>query len=130
MTANPRDSEPAPSSGWLPGLFLGGINGIALISLGAIGLPLLALTLVLIAWKGPRPLAFAGLLTGAGLIWTVLFARLGLSCIVVQPLAGEDCSASGIAPWVAVAAATLVSGLVASVFAFRRARRGREPRVR
>jgi hypothetical protein len=104
---------------------LGAINGIALVSLGRLGLPLLALTLLLIAWKGPRLVASAGLLTGAGLIWTVAFARLGLSCVLRQPLPGEDCGASGIGPWVAVSAATFVSGLVASMVAFRRARRGR-----
>lgn len=123
MDAVPDEDRPSFGSGWLPGLFLGALNGIALLSLGTVGLPLLAVTLLLIAWKGPRLVASAGLLTGAGLIWTVLFARLGLSCLFADPLAGEGCSASGIAPWVGVAAMTFVSGLAASVVAFRRARR-------
>lgn len=125
MAAGSGEDQPSFGSGWLPGLFLGALNGIALLSLGTIGLPFLAVTLLLIAWKGPRFVASAGLLTGAGLIWTVLFARLGLSCLFADPLPGEDCSASGVAPWVAVAGVTFASGLAASAVAFRRARRRR-----
>ena len=123
MSAGSSEDQPRFGSGWLPGLFLGALNGIALLSLGTIGLPFLALTLLLILWKGPRFRALAGLLTGAGLIWTVLFARVALSCVFAAQLPGESCGSPGIGAWVAIAAVTFGVGLGASVVAFRRARR-------
>lgn len=112
----------SPSSGWLPGLVLGVIDGIALLEIGTVGLALAVATLALVAWKGPRFLALAGFLTGAGLIWTVLFARVGLACLFDAQLPGEDCSAPLIGPWTAIAAVTFVTGLATSALALRRRR--------
>lgn len=109
--------------GWLPGLVLGVATGFLLLELGTIGLGFALVSVILIAWKGPRLAASAGFLTGAGLIWTVLFARVAVSCAIDAQLPGEDCEAPGIVPWILVATVTFGLGLITSAVAFARSLR-------
>jgi hypothetical protein len=109
-------------SNWLAGLVLGAVNGTALLSLGMLILPLLLASLLLIAWKGPRLIAGAGFLTGAGLLWTVLFLRVALTCGGPLDTGAGTCVAGDLGGWIAGAAAILVVGLLVSAAAFRRLR--------
>jgi hypothetical protein len=104
-------------SGWLPGLVLGAVDAFALLETGVIGLGITVLTVALLAWKGPRFIATAGLVTGLGAVWTLLFGRVLLSCTPA-----ESCDARGIGAWVMVAAAILAVGVGGSIVAVRRAR--------
>ena len=107
---------------WLSGLSHGVVSGLTLVTFGTMGLLFAVVSLVLIVWKGPRALAAAGLLMGIGLIWSVLFARVGLDCTVfVDP--GEGCEAGSIWSWVAVSVAFFVGGIVASALALKRTNR-------
>jgi hypothetical protein len=116
MTEPERRSE-SPASAWLSGLVLGAVSGLALLALGLVGVALLAASLLLVAAKGPRALAGAGLVAGLGLVWTVLFTRVGLSCLA------PDCQAGDIWTWVAGAAVLFAVGLTGSAVALRRTRR-------
>ena len=123
MVERPRSSS-RPAAAWLAGVVLGVVGGIGLISFGVLGLAFLAIAALLIAWKGPRLLAAAGLLTGAGLIWTVLFARLQLTCTIGPIPADGGCHTEDLTAWIAGAAAIFVAGLVASALSLRRMQRG------
>ena len=117
MTKEPSANRTGPWSGWLAGLVLGAISGFALLELGVIGLAIASLSLLLIAWTGPRLPATTGLVTGAGGVWTLLFGRVMLSCTPA-----ESCDARGIEQWVAVAAMILAVGLAATVLTWRKSR--------
>jgi hypothetical protein len=118
VTEAPSTERSVIRSGWLSGIVLGAANGFALLELGVIGLGFTILSLLLIAWKGPRLIAAAGLVTGAGGVWTLLFGRVMLSCTP-----SEGCDAEGIGSWVAIAIAILAIGLVASFAAVRQSAR-------
>ena len=107
---------------WTSGLVLGVVSGLTLITFGVPGAVFAALSLGLIAWKGPRLLAAAGLVMGIGLIWSVLFARVGLDCTVFLG-AGQGCELGTIWGWVAVSVAFFVGGIVTSALALQRTRR-------
>lgn len=120
MNADRRTTFTSP---WLAGLVLGAVNGAAALSLGILILPLFIASVLLIAWKGPRLVAIIGFVTGAGLIWTTLFARLALTC--GGPLdsgAQGMCVAGALTGWIAFAAAIFTLGLVGSALMFRRLR--------
>ena len=107
---------------WFSGLVLGVVSGLLLVIFGTMGLIAALLSVALIVWKGPRLLAAAGLLMGIGLIWSVLFARVGLDCTVfLDP--GEGCELGSIPNWVAVSVALFVGGIVASALALKRTNR-------
>jgi hypothetical protein len=110
-------------SDWFAGLVLGSASGLCILVAGFIGIAVLAAALLLIAWKGPRTLALTGVVAGIGLVWTVLFARVWLTCDVLPQPPGECCESGGISLWVAAAVGILVAGLVATVLALRRSRR-------
>jgi len=120
MTATPRDGR---ASDWLAGLVLGFASGLAILVAGFIGIVVLAAALLLIAWKGPRSLALTGLVSGIGLVWTALFARVWLTCDVLPQPPGTECESDGVNLWVAAAIGIFVAGLVGSAFALRRTRR-------
>jgi hypothetical protein len=94
-----------------------------LLSLGVYGLIFLLACIGLILWKGPRLLAGAGLLTGLGLVCTVLFARVALTCGGPLDPRVSECHAGDLTGWVVGSAAVFVSGLVASAVALRRTMR-------
>ena len=75
------------------------------------------LSAALIVWKGPRLLATAGLVTGLGAVWTLLFGRVLVTCTPA-----DGCDARGIGGWVAVAAVILAVGITGSIVAVRRDR--------
>jgi len=110
---------------WLSGLVLGAVGGIGVLEVGLLGLGFLVVALGLIAWKGPRILAAAGLATGFGLIWTLLFLRVQWTCAPGAPLPETGCVSEDLTPWIAGSAVIFVAGLVASAAAFRRAATGR-----
>lgn len=106
---------------WPACVALGFAIGAAFLSLGTLIIPLLATALLLIAWKGPRLIGLAGFATGVGLAWTVLFARLALTC--GGPLdtgTAGDCDAGDLGPWVVVAAVIFIVGLSSSAMLFSR----------
>jgi hypothetical protein len=112
-------------TGWVPGLVLGVIDAFGLLELGVVGLAFSVLSILLIAWKGPRLMALAGLVSGAGAAWTILFSGVMLRCAAENAVPGQGCEAGDIGSWVAIAIAMLVVGLVASFSLARRsARRG------
>lgn len=111
------------TAGWVSGLVLGFVSGLTLLVLGAPGLGILVTAVGLILWKGPRALASAALLTGLGLIWTVAFARVALTCGGPLDPRTSTCVAGDLTGWVAVSGAVFGLGLVASAFALRRSRR-------
>jgi hypothetical protein len=79
-----RSTNDPRGSTWLAGLVLGFVCGLLLLE-GFLGILFLAASLGLIAWKGPRLLAGAGLLTGLGLVWAVLFTNVAINCAFPQP---------------------------------------------
>lgn len=122
------ESEKRPtrtSTPWLAGLMLGVVVGLTTISfaLGILGIPILVGSLILIVWKGPRMIAFTGLVTGVGLVWLFLFGRLALTCggpLDLDP--NTTCGAGDLTGAIVVSAVVLALGLAGSAFAFRRAR--------
>jgi len=115
--------QPSAWSAWVAGLVLGAVSAFALLALGVVGIVLTIVSVLLIAWKGPRLLAMAGLVTGAGVTWTLLFARVMLSCASENATAAGSCEAGDIGLWVATGAAITLFGLVLSLVAARRSRR-------
>lgn len=108
---------------WLAGVILGFISGPALFVLGVYGMIFMLACIALIAWKGPRLLAGAGLITGVGLVFTVLFARVALTCGGPLDPGTSSCVAGDLGGWIAGSAAIFAVGLVASAVALRRANR-------
>ena len=111
------------TSGWLAGLVVGAATGAAWLSLGLLVLPLALASIVLIAWKGPRLPAFAGLLTGVGLMWTVLFLRVALTCGGPLDPHTSECHAGDPTGWFAFAVALFMLGLAGSALALSRTQR-------
>jgi hypothetical protein len=98
------------------------VSGLMLVTFGTMGVVMALLSLGLIVWKGSRALAGAGFLMGIGLIWSVLFARVGLDCTVfLDP--GEGCELGSISNWVALSVAFFAGGIVVSALALRRTNR-------
>ena len=122
MATRPGRSS-SPGAAWLSGVVLGAVGGIGSLTFGVLGLAFLAVAALLIAWKGPRLLAGAGLVTGAGLIWTVLFTRVQLTCGQGEIGPNGGCFTEDLTPWIAGSAAVFVAGLVASALALRRMQR-------
>ena len=117
----------SPSGAWLAGLALGVIVGLTTISfaLGVLGLPILAISLLLIAWKGPRLIAGAGLLTGWGLMWTLVIVHATLDCVVFDGGPGQECDPATLGPWLAAGIVMVAGGLIGSALVFRDLRDGR-----
>ena len=108
---------------WLAGLVLGAVSGLALLVAGTMGAIILVAALLLIATNGPRLLAGAGLVSGLGLILTVLFMRVALTCGGPLDPGTSTCIAGDLGAWIAAGAAIFAIGLVSSAFALRRSRR-------
>ena len=123
VRTNGRRSSTSTASAWLSGLVLGVACGFLLIELGVVGLAFLALAVLLIVWKGPRMLAFGGLLTGFGCLWTVLLARVALTCGVDAFFPDANCATEDLTSWISGSAAIFVVGLGMSAVALRMLRR-------
>jgi hypothetical protein len=115
--------RPRFARAWLSGLVLGASAAFMLLELGVLGLAFLAVAVLLIAWKGPRAVAGGGLLTGLGLIWTVLFLRVQLTCGPGALFLDTSCSSDDLTPWILGSAAFFAAGLLLSAWALRRLRR-------
>ena len=109
-------------SAWLIGLFFGAIDSILLFELGFVGVLFTLAFVGLVAWKGPRLPAASGLVTGLGLVWTILFAQVMARCAIENATPGSGCDAGDIGPWVAAVAGVLLLGIAATVVAARRLR--------
>ena len=109
-------------SAWLIGLFFGAIDSILLFELGFIGMLFTLAFVGLIAWKGPRLPAAAGLVTCVGLVWMMLFANTMVDCAIENATRGSGCDTTGIGLWVAAAAGLLLLGVVGTAVAARRLR--------
>jgi hypothetical protein len=122
----PRDAQSDGSTGpgcaWTAGLILGAIASIGLLEFGIYGLAFAAISLGLIAWKGPRAVATAGFITGLGGTWAFLFGRVMVSCAGQNAEAAGSCDAGNIGAWVLGSAMVLCVGVVASVIVARRVR--------
>ena len=123
----PRDASPV--AGWLSGLVLGALAGLTSISfaLGLLALPIIAASLVLIVWKGPRLIVWAGFLTAWGLLWTVLIIQSTVACLTFERGPGRWCEPGDNGPWLIAGIVMLIAGLVASAVAFRRLPNRRPP---
>lgn len=117
------DRAGAPTSGWLAGLLLGALTGLTTISfaIGLLGLPILVASVLLIVWKGPRLVAGAGLVTGWGLVWTVLLIQSTASCLTFERGPDRWCEPGDVTPWLIAGGTMFALGLLASLAAFRRA---------
>ena len=123
MTRNVRPRT-SPAGAWLAGVVLGALTGLTTISC-LLGLPILALSVALILWKGPRLLAGAGFLTGWGLLWTVAIAQSTIACLTFERGPGRWCEPAGdVGPWLVVGIVTFVVGLGMSGLGLRRRGRG------
>jgi hypothetical protein len=120
--ASTTSTQTSPMSAWLIGLFFGAIDSILLFELGFVGLLFTLAFVGLVAWKGPRLPAAAGLVTGIGLVWTILFANVMSGCAAANLGSGAGCDLTGIGPWVAAAAGVLLIGVAGTVVAARRLR--------
>jgi hypothetical protein len=109
-------------SAWLIGLFFGAIDAVLLFELGFYGLLFTLAFIGLAVWKGPRLPALSGLVTGVGLVWTLLLARVALDCAIESLTPGSGCDPPGIGPWIAGAAVILGIGAIATVVAARHLR--------
>lgn len=116
------DDRTSPMSAWLIGLFFGAIDAIMLFELGYIGMGFTLAFIALVAWKGPRLPAYAGLVSGVGLVWTILLANVGFRCAIENATPGSGCDAGDIWAWVAGAAGILAIGVAATLLAVRRTR--------
>ena len=90
---------------------------------GFAGVVILVAAVLLILINGPRRLAGAGLMTGFGLIWTVLLARVALTCGGPLDPGVSTCGAGDLSVWIAGSVALFVVGLVASALALQRTQR-------
>ena len=115
-------TDPRPDA-WLAGLVLGFVSGPTLLLLGAFGIIFVLACVALILWKGPRFVPGTGLLTGLGLVCTVLFARVALTCGGPLDPHLSECYAPDLTGWIAGSATLFVVGLIASAVGLRRARR-------
>jgi hypothetical protein len=109
-------------SAWLIGFFLGAIAGFALLEFGFVGLVWGLACLGVIAWKGPRLPASAGVLAGIGAVWTILFARVMVQCSIENATPGSGCEAGDIGEWVVAAGSLLLLGIAGTILAARRLR--------
>ena len=108
---------------WLAGLVLGAVSGLGVLVAGIAGLTILVASVLLIIINGPRRLAAAGLMTGFGLIWTVLFARVALTCGGPLDPGVSTCVAGDLTVWIGASVGLFAVGLVASAVALQRTRR-------
>jgi hypothetical protein len=109
------------TGGWLAGLLLGAVSGFGLLTAPLMGVMFVVAAVLLIAINGPRLLAGAGLVTGIGLIGSVLLARAEISCSF--PPQATDCEAGRVLWWIAAAVGLFVIGLIGSALALQRTRR-------
>jgi hypothetical protein len=119
-TDRPRTS---PAGAWLAGVLLGVLTGLTTISfvLGLLGLPILAVSVALILWKGPRLLAGAGFFTGWGLLCTVAITQSTIACLTFERGPGRWCEpAENVGPWIVTGVVAFVVGLGMSALALRR----------
>ena len=66
--------------------------------------------------------AAAGLVTGVGLVWTLLFVNVMTRCAIENLTPGSGCEVGDIGVYVAVAIGVLLLGAVGTVIAARRLR--------
>jgi hypothetical protein len=102
---------------WLAGVVLGAVNGTAVLSLGVLLLPLLLASVLLILWNGPMLIAGAGFLAGAGLVWTVLFLRVALTCGGPLDPDTSTCISGDLGGWIISSVAIFALGLLFSAVA-------------
>jgi hypothetical protein len=121
MRTNDPD-QTSPMSGWLIALFFGAIDAILLFELGFIGLLFTLAFAGLVIWKGPRLPGLSGLVTGVGLVWTLLLTNVAVRCTIENATPGSGCDAGDIWVWIAGAGGILGLGTVGTVVAARRAR--------
>ena len=94
---------------WLSGLVLGAADGLAILLAGSIGVALVALTIALIAVRGPRLFAAAGFASGFGGSWTAVLLRVKLDCAATNALPGQSCGTGSNDLWLVGAAALLAA---------------------
>ena len=101
------------------GVVLGFLSGLVVLVLGVYGLAFLLAFIGLVLWQGPRVLVSAGMLTGVGLICSVLFARVALTCGGPLDPGLSECSTPDLTGWIGGSVALFGLGLLASALAFR-----------
>jgi hypothetical protein len=105
---------------WLAFGVLGAAGGIVVLEFPSGGLLLLGAALVGIAVKPPRGAALAGLVTGLGGTWTILFLRVKVDCDAFNAQPGQACESPAIEGWIVAGAFVLGIGVLATLLVFRR----------
>jgi hypothetical protein len=107
---------------WLSGVAVGVTAGFATLEIPSLGWLLVIAFALPAAISGPRLAAIGGLLIGLGGVWLALLGRVALTCTATGDELG--CQSPGIESWLAVGGAMFASGLLLTVLAAIRARRG------
>lgn len=94
--------------GWLAGFVVGVAAGFLTLEFPSLGWLLAIAFAIPAAIVGPRVAAIGGLLAGLGAVWTVLLARVAVTC-------REGCEAPGIERWLIFGGGLLAAGLALSV---------------
>jgi hypothetical protein len=124
IPAPPSSSGYPRRTAWLAGAMLGAIGGILLFVFPAAGVLMLAVALGLVLWQGPRLAGLAGIVSGIGLTWTVVFLRVKVECEAFNAAPGQECVAPEVDQFLAGAAAVAVVGALLSVAAWAARRHG------
>ena len=115
---------------WFAGLVLGIATGMALLVAGLIGIAVLVVGIVLLATYGPRMHSIAGFLTGFGLVWTILFVNVKMTCATLGALPGETCRSGNTDLWLIASFVILAVGLLVTFGVWRPGRSGSTPPAR
>jgi len=121
VSMTPSD-QTGPGCAWTVGLILAGLSAVTLLEAGVFGLGFVAIAVGLIAWKGPRQIAFGGFLMGLGGVLACLWGSVLLRCTDENAATPGSCDAGYLWPWVLGAVAALGLGVALSIIAVRRAR--------
>ena len=120
MTGRTPESSPGHPrrTAWLAGAVLGALAGVLVFVFPAAGVLMFGASIGIVLWQGPRLPGVAGIVTGVGLTWTVLFLRVKLECDAFNAVPGQECVAPGVEQFLAVAATVVIVGAVLSAIAW------------
>lgn len=110
---------------WAATFVLGAIAVIGLLEFGILGLGWVAVSLALIAWKGPRLIGLGGFMSALGAGLVALLSPVTISCANESAAQPGSCSVGAFILWVGLSAAILLGGIVVTVVAIRRSRLAR-----
>jgi uncharacterized membrane protein len=110
-------------SNWMAGLVLGVGAGVLALILPILGWLIVAAFLVGLIRATPRIPAIGGLFLGFGTTWLALLLRSHFECQAFNAVPGQGCLDPDIGPYLAVGAAQVAIGIVATAAALITVRR-------